>query len=127
MATRTIAGCRAIVTGASSGIGRALVVQLVRQGARVLALARRSERLKELAIELSGASGHLEILAGDVTQAEVRRAALECVANTFGGLDLLVNNAGSGAAGKFADASADRLRSVMEVDFFAPAEFIREA
>ena len=48
MARRTIEGLRTIVTGASSGIGRALVLELIRQGARVVALARRAERLQEL-------------------------------------------------------------------------------
>jgi short-subunit dehydrogenase len=57
----------------------------------------------------------------------VRQAAIEQAQESFGGLDLLVNNAGIGATGRFADASPERLRRVMEVNFVAPAEMIREA
>jgi short-subunit dehydrogenase len=127
MSRRTIAGSRVILTGASSGIGRALAKQLVGEGARVLAVARRAEKLDELARELAGAPGQIDVLAGDVTAADFRHAIIERVGGLFGGLDLLVNNAGSGAMGRFAEATPDRLRQVMEVNFFAPAELIRMA
>jgi short-subunit dehydrogenase len=125
MAKRTIAGSRVILTGASSGIGRALAAQLVGEGARVLAVARRRERLEELVRDLAGKSGQIEIFAGDVTSAEVRRAIVEQAVRALGGVDLLINNAGSGAMGHFAEASAERLRQVMEINFFAPTEMIR--
>ncbi|HEV3137779.1 MAG TPA: SDR family NAD(P)-dependent oxidoreductase [Pirellulales bacterium] len=127
MATRSIEGCRGILTGASSGIGRALVVELVRRGARLVIVARRRERLDELAGSLADASGRVEVLAGDVTLSEVRQAAVDLATSAFGGLDLLINNAGGGAMGRFAEASAERLRQVMELNFFAPAELIRAA
>ncbi|MBX3411265.1 MAG: SDR family NAD(P)-dependent oxidoreductase [Pirellulales bacterium] len=127
MAIREIRGCRAIITGASSGIGRALVIELCRQGARCVAVARRRERLDELAAEVVTTGGTLEVVVGDITLAEVRRAALERAKSLYGGLDLLVNNAGAGALGFFSHADEQLLRRVMEVNFFAPAEFIREA
>jgi short-subunit dehydrogenase len=127
MARRTIQGCRGILTGASSGIGRALAGELVRGGARLVLISRRADRLEQLAATLAGASGRVEIVAGDVTQDDVRRRALERAAESFGGLDLLVNNAGSGAMGLFVDASPERLRQIMEINFFAPAEMIRLA
>jgi short-subunit dehydrogenase len=127
MAKRSIESCRGILTGASSGIGRALAIQLVRDGAKLLVVARRSERLEELAKEVADAPGQLHMLAGDVTSAEVRQAAVAQAREIFGGLDLLINNAGTGAMGRFADATPDRLRSVMELNFFAPAEMIRAA
>jgi short-subunit dehydrogenase len=126
MARRAIAGLRTIVTGASSGIGRALALELVRQGAFVVALARRKERLQELAAACEDA-GRLRWLAGDVTQKADRLAAIELAKAEFGGLDALVNNAGIGALGRFDQADEERLRRVMEVNFFAPAEFLREA
>jgi short-subunit dehydrogenase len=126
MARRSLLGLRTLVTGASSGIGRALVSELVRRGSRVVAMARRQERLAALAHEL-GCPSELALVAGDVTLPEDRRKALQQAVACFGGLDALVNNAGAGALGPFADASPERLRRIMEVNFFAPAEFIRAA
>src|SRR5262245_22521061 len=126
MARRAIAGLRVIVTGASSGIGRALVLALIQGGAKVVAMARRADRLKELESAASKAD-NLLCLAGDVTRREDRAAALKLVQQEFGGLDALVNNAGIGALGRFDQADETRLRQTMEVNFFAPAEFIRDA
>lgn len=125
MAWRSLAGLRVLVTGASSGIGRALVLELLAKGCQVAALARREDRLAQLKAERSGAN--LITIAGDVTNPADRKAALQCLLETWGGLDVLVNNAGSGAIGRFASAEPSRLRRVMEVNFFAPAEFTREA
>lgn len=127
MARRTISGLRGILTGASSGIGRALAVELAGAGARLVVVARRSEQLERLAAELAQAPGQLECVAGDITQANVRAAALERAQDVFGGLDLLINNAGIGAMGRFVDAAPERLRQVMEVNFFAAAELTRLA
>lgn len=127
MARRTIQGLRGILTGASSGIGRALAVELVQAGARLVVVARRRENLDALAVELSQAPGTLEIVAGDVTTNDVRSAALARAEAAFGGLDMLVNNAGIGAMGRFVEAAPERLRKVMEVNFFAAAEFTRQA
>lgn len=126
MARRAIAGLRTIVTGASSGIGRALVIELIRRGAQVVAVARRAERLRELADELA-APDRFRWQAGDVTNREDRAAVLEIANCEFGGLDALVNNAGLGALGRFDQADDARLRRVMEVNFFAPTAFTREA
>jgi short-subunit dehydrogenase len=125
MARRQIAGLRTIVTGASSGIGRALVIELIRQGAKVVALARRERRLTELERELNSPDFYFQV--GDVTRRNDREAALELASHCLGGLDALINNAGSGALGRFDQADEARLRQMMEVNFFAPAEFIREA
>jgi short-subunit dehydrogenase len=67
------------------------------------------------------------VIAGDITEPEVRTRLIETCASRFGGLDILVNNAGIGAIGRFDGASPDRLRLVMEVNFFAPVELIRLA
>jgi short-subunit dehydrogenase len=126
MARRSIPGLRAIVTGASSGIGRALVCELIRSGACVVGLARRDERLKALESELA-APDRFAWIAGDVTSRHDRAAAISLCRERFGGLDCLVNNAGIGAIGPFADADEARLRQVFEVNLFAAAEFIRES
>jgi short-subunit dehydrogenase len=126
MAGRAIAGLRVLLTGASSGIGRELAVQLVAQGAKVFALARRRERLEQLEKDV-GNPEHLAVYAADVTSPADRAKSLaECV-QRFGGLDCLINNAGSGAIGPFTASDAARLRQVMEVNFFAPVELARLA
>jgi short-subunit dehydrogenase len=130
VARRQIDGIRAIVTGASSGIGRAIALQLVRQGGRCVVVARNREKLQALADEIESAAdirGCVEIVSGDVTEAETRQRALSQVVDTWGGLDALVNNAGIAAFGRFADGQPERLRQIMEVNFFATAEMIREA
>jgi short-subunit dehydrogenase len=119
---RKLADSRGIVTGASSGIGRAIAVELCRRGARVLAVARRQARLDALRQEHD-----LAIYAGDVCDRETRTAALAEAQQQFGGVDFLVNAAGISAVERFAEGSAEVLRRIMEVNFFASAEFIREA
>src|SRR5262245_57475182 len=117
MARRPITGLRTIVTGATSGIGRAIAVELIRRGAKVVAMGRRSDRLESLAAELSAPSNYRSIV-GDVTRPEDRAAALEAVKREFGGLDALVNNAGAGVFGMYENASEAQLRRIMEVNFF---------
>lgn len=125
MPRRSIAGCRALLTGGSSGIGRALATMLVADGAQVLTVARRPERLAELAASVANAPGRFELLVGDITSPKVRQTAVERMRQLFGGLDLLINNAGIGAAGLFSEAAPERLRHVMEVNFFAATEMVR--
>jgi short-subunit dehydrogenase len=127
MAKRTISGSRAIVTGASAGIGRAIALELGRQGADVVLMARSADKLQSVAGEFSGLPGRAAISAGDVTDSAARHAAIHLAQQTFGGLDILVNNAGIGALGPFETATAERLRQVMEVNFFAAAEMTRAA
>jgi len=127
MARRSLQGSRVIITGASSGIGRELARALAHQGAALLLVARREERLRELAAELARTGARIEILAGDVTDAQARQTIFERVQSSFGGLDLLVNNAGVGALGRFDEAKPDRLRQVMEVNCFALFEMTRTA
>lgn len=124
MARRRIKGLRVLLTGASSGIGRELAIQLVQQGAKVLALARRRERLEQLAREIDPPE-LFSFRATDVTDPAQRQAALDSCVEQFGGLDLLINNAGIGSIGPFTSSDEERLRRVMEVNFFAPVELIR--
>lgn len=127
MSRRVLDGARGVITGASSGIGRALARELSRQGAELLLTARRLDRLQELADELARAGRPVRVVAGDITDHQTRRAVLADAQRHWGGLDLLINNAGVGAVGPFAAAAEERLWRVLEVNFVAPAELTRAA
>ena len=129
MARRKIANRRVIITGASSGIGASLARALVAEGAIVTLTARRNERVDALLYELNsdGAAEVAFILAGDITNADHRAALIQFATEKMGGLDTLVNNAGTGAIGPFLEADESRLRKIMEVNFFAVTELIRAA
>jgi len=129
MARRKIAGRRVLITGASSGIGAALARALVSEGAIVTLTARRKDRLDALLYELNtaGSSEVAFALVGDITDADHRSALIQFANEKMGGLDTLVNNAGTGAIGPFLEADESRLRKIMEVNFFAVTELIRTA
>ena len=110
MPRRTLLDSRVVITGASSGIGRALALALSQQQARVLLVARRQDKLSQLAAEIAAAQGTCITLAGDITQPAVRQQALEKARQAWGGLDVLINNAGVGAFGRFETADPARLR-----------------
>jgi NAD(P)-dependent dehydrogenase (short-subunit alcohol dehydrogenase family) len=84
----------AIVTGASSGMGKAIAGLFAQEGATVIALARRKERLEELAASLADAPGKIVPFAGDVSAQETVDAIVDFAVKEYGGLDIVVNNAG---------------------------------
>ncbi len=124
---RRLKGLRVLITGASQGIGRALAVSAARRGARLVLGARSQELLRQLADELARGGAEVEAVVGDVTCPLDRRRMLDAAVQRFGGLDVLVNNAGIGATGHFCEAAEDRLRKIMEVNFFALTEITRLA
>ncbi len=127
MARRELTDLRVIVTGASSGIGREIVCELAKSPVRLVLVARREDKLRELLAEIQHQDRNVEIVVGDITDPAVRHAAIERAQQAFGGLDILINNAGVGAIGPFLQADEARLRRVMEVNFFAAVELIRNA
>lgn len=105
-----LAGKRCLVTGASSGIGEATARRLVRDGAEVVLVARRADRLRALAQELGDRTSWVTADVSRVDQVEALRDRVER-------LDVLVNNAGVPGGGAFADVALDRLRTVAEINF----------
>jgi short-subunit dehydrogenase len=106
----------ALVTGASSGIGAATARRLAGEpGARLVLVARREDRLRELADELGGA----DVLAEDLTGEEAPARIAAEVERRHGRLDLLVNNAGTAWRGRFADTGWEHVRRHMEINFDA--------
>jgi short-subunit dehydrogenase len=120
-------GLRILITGASTGIGRALAERLAADGARLLLAARSADRLDELAQTLRQRGADVVAVPADVAAAADRTRLLDAARDRFGGLDVLINNAGISSFGHFADSTEEILRQIMEVNFFAPAELTRSA
>jgi short-subunit dehydrogenase len=125
MARRKLAGLRVLITGASQGIGRALAVAAAKRGCKVLASARSQQLLDELVAEVRASGGTIEPVVADITKPEDRQKMVDTATQKFGGLDILINNAGIGATGHFMDSRPDVLRQIFETNFFALAEVTR--
>ncbi|MFO0804095.1 MAG: SDR family NAD(P)-dependent oxidoreductase [Gemmataceae bacterium] len=125
MARRNLNGLRVLVTGASQGIGRALCVVAAKKGCKVLAAARSQPLLDELAAEIRAAGGTVATVVADVTKPDDRAAMVASAQQHFGGLDVLINNAGIGATGHFMDSEPEVLRSIFETNFFGLTETTR--
>lgn len=117
---------RALVTGASSGIGAAVARLLAAKGYRVALLARRRERLEALASELRDPPAHRAI-ACDVTDPAALARAVEEAGAAFGGLDLVVSNAGIGYRARVADLEPEPLARLVATNLTAPLLLCRAA
>ncbi|MER6073867.1 SDR family NAD(P)-dependent oxidoreductase [Streptomyces sp. NPDC001817] len=107
-----LAGCAALVTGASSGIGAATALMLARQGAAVAVVARRTGRLEDLAAVIRDRGGSCSVLTADLEDATQARRAVEDAVDRCRRLDVLVNNAGyvaMGAVGEGDPAEWERM------------------
>jgi NAD(P)-dependent dehydrogenase (short-subunit alcohol dehydrogenase family) len=117
----------AVVTGGASGIGRALVAELARAGAKVGILDMDGAAAAALAEELRQRGHDALGLACDVREAKQCEAAIDEVARSFGGVELLVNNAGITHRSLFRDTSTDVIRRVMDVNFFGAVHCTKAA
>ena len=112
------------ITGASSGIGLALARHALAEGERVVAAARRLDRLTA---ELGERSAQLLPLRLDVTDTDQVQQGLAAAEDVFGGLDVLVNNAGYGLTAMAEDVTKEQARALFETNVFAPLDLVRNA
>jgi short-subunit dehydrogenase len=124
---RDLRGKRILLTGASSGIGRSLAEAAAARGAALVVAARSADKIHELTSSLAARGADAVAGVADITSDSDRRRLLNMAVEQLGGLDILINNAGVASFGHFATSSEAVLRDIMEVNFFAPAELIREA
>jgi short-subunit dehydrogenase len=112
-------GKRAVITGGSAGLGRAMAGVLVQHGARVAIVARRAETLERAAVELRNLGGNVISVTADVTiQSEVDRLATT-LQSAWGGIDLLCNCAGRSMRGTVLATPTEEFRNLWEVNFLA--------
>jgi len=119
-----LAGKISVVTGGTSGIGEATVRRFVKEGARVVVVARRSAPGERLVQELG--EDHVRFLAGDVSSEATCAGALE-LAEAWGGIDILVNNAAMDWNGPILETSATDITRVLENNFVGGFLMLREA
>lgn len=117
-----------VVTGASAGMGKSIVELFVREGAHVVAVARRTERLAALKESLKDAPGKLIIFTGDVSKREDNEAMIDLAVSEYGKLDVLVNNAGvMDDMAAMADVTDEKYELVMGVNVYGPLCSMRKA
>jgi NADP-dependent 3-hydroxy acid dehydrogenase YdfG len=109
-------GTVALVTGASSGIGEATALELARHGAKVALVARRRQRLDDLAGRISANGGEALVVEADVTQEAAARAAVEQTVGQLGRLDTVVANAGMMLLGPIEGAPVDEWQRMVDVN-----------
>ncbi len=125
----------AIVTGASSGIGRAIASHLARRGTHVVAAGRREARLTELREDLAGQPGDILPVTGDINRPEHTDELLAAATRAWGAPDIFVVSAGRGLPGTVLGADTDRWQTLVETNYLAilhqlrksAAEFVRQA
>ena len=112
----SVAGKSALITGASSGLGRHFANVLSEAGAKVVLAARRKDRLEEGVREIEAAGGTAIAIELDVTKEANVREAFEAASEAFGGIDIVINNAGVPSSNWFVDVGEDEWRKVMDVN-----------
>jgi len=121
-------GKTVVVTGASSGMGRQIALDFAKEGATVVAVARRKERLEELAAAANGAEGKILPYPADLSTKEAAEGMIDFAVSTTGKIDVLVNNAGVMDEFKpVGEMSDELLNKVMSVNFYGPVYAMRKA
>src|SRR5579862_4383437 len=121
------AGKTALVTGASAGIGRALALEFAREGAAVAVAARRTDLLEKLGRDIEGLGRKALPVRCDVTKPDEVREAVNAAASAFGGLDVVVANAGFGVVGPVERLGVDDFRRQFETNVFGVLHTVKPA
>jgi len=121
----TCRGRTALVTGASSGIGRLLALRLAQEGARVALVARRKDELEAVAAEIRARSGEALVLPCDVADSSQVAATASLALERFGAIDILVNNAGYGGQRTFLEWDLEDMERIMRVNYFGALYFTK--
>jgi short-subunit dehydrogenase len=116
---------RVILTGASSGIGRAIAVEFGRRGARLALASRNIPALEEVAASIRAEGGSAVVIPTDVTVDGALKQMADAATRELGGIDILVNNAGRGMSATIGDASSADVETLFALNVLAAAAAIR--
>jgi 3-oxoacyl-[acyl-carrier protein] reductase len=125
--TKRLTGKTVLITGASSGIGRASALALAQEGANLVIIARRQERLEELEAAIRQAGGQAVSVVGDARREETAQQCVATATQTFGTLDILINNVGVGNYKPLVDTSAAEYDELMDTNVRSTFLFTRHA
>jgi NAD(P)-dependent dehydrogenase (short-subunit alcohol dehydrogenase family) len=120
-------GASALVTGAGRGIGRAIALQLAREGARLTLVARNKGELEAVAAEVRAAGGAAVVHAADVRDTGAPEAIVKTAVTEWGGLQILVNNAGVGSHTPLAETSDEQWNRILDTNLTAVFRLTRAA
>jgi short-subunit dehydrogenase len=122
----SLPGSRVLLTGAAGGIGRAMALQLLKEGAHVLLVDRDARALDSVALTLAIEGDRFETYVADLTSRSARTALCDEARSWHGGINLLINNAGVNPFALFEDLSPDQIDLSLAINLQAPMHLCRE-
>ena len=122
-----LTGKSVIITGASAGIGRACALALAGEGANLVLTARRQERLEALSHEVEALGARAAFVTGDAREEDTARRTVAAATKTFGGIDILINNAGVGNYKNLVDTTVEDYDEMMDSNVRSTFLFSRHA
>lgn len=120
-----LATARVLVTGASGGIGAAIVREIVAKGGSALITGRDERTLRALAHEVDPGGNSVSVHCADIAEPDERRGLQERARSWLGGVNVIINNAGVAAAGMFVDAKTEDVEHAFDVNVMAPMHLCR--
>ncbi|MGH7898783.1 MAG: SDR family NAD(P)-dependent oxidoreductase [Candidatus Binatia bacterium] len=117
----------AIVTGASSGIGKEVAIDMAKRGVKTIAVARRGPRLEETLVEMRRHLAEAEIVVGDVAELATAKRTVEIARSKWGRLDFLVNNAGISKRKHLLTVTPEEAEQTIRINLIGPIFFILES